>query len=98
MGDEIELVLQQRLQPRRRIGDGAIDHPVELGQAGLPVVRVPCQHDLGAALAFDLERPIADRHSAVGLVAHLLVRLGAQDRAAIAQGDAGEGAERLPWS
>jgi hypothetical protein len=75
-------------------GNRAIDDLVELGEALLPVVGVLRQHDLGAALALDLEGAVADRRGAVGLVAHLLVRLGRDDGAAIAHGDAGEGAER----
>ena len=95
MGDEVELVLDQRLQARGRIGNRAVDDLVELGEARLPVVGILHQGDFGAALALDLERAVADRRGRVGLVAHLLVRLGGDDGAAVAHGDAGEGAERL---
>jgi hypothetical protein len=55
---------------------------------------VPGEHDLGALLALDLERTVADGRGAVGVVAHLLVRLRRDDGAAVTHGDAGEGAER----
>lgn len=61
------LALFKRCGPRSGIADKAHHDPVEIGQAGLPVIRVPIQPDKLAAPPFnELER--ARTHRRIGIL------------------------------